>query len=59
MKLVFSTIKIDNTTAILHPRSRILYTQPKSVNTGRSLQNPLSFGMLERIIQTKECNCGK
>lgn len=72
MKLIFSTNTINNTTAILHPHNRVLHTQNKSINntshfnspslqinTNKNLHNLLSFGMIDRLIQTKDCNCGK
>lgn len=73
MKLVFSTINIDNTTAILHPRTRNFQKIDNSqihnnTNIKREfqttrdfpiLQNSLSFDMFGRLTQTKNCNCGK
>ncbi len=64
MKLIFSANIIDNSTAISHPQ-KVNYTPPKNnTRTLKSSQQQIinkgfSFGMFERLSNSKDCNCGK
>jgi len=64
MKLIFSANIIDNSTAINHPQ-KVNYTPPKekSRNIKSSqfsiINKGFSFGMFEKLYNSKDCNCGK
>jgi hypothetical protein len=68
MNLLFSTINIDNSTAILFLDNKIvckklskskLNNQSSPYITTRNIQPLFSVGMFDRISNTKDCNCGK